>query len=216
MAQKQEYDYLFKILLIGNTFVGKSSLLQRFIDQSWNGKFDPTIGVDFVRIIKNKKIQKLKTIEVEGKKVKLQIWDTAGEERFRNITSSYYKGGHGILLMYDITNRNSFESIKNWLIEVEKHADKNIYKILIGNKIDLEKDRDITYNEGKEYAESEGMKFIETSAKDGSNIEEAFELITKEIIKSNINKNVNEIENKNNSKINLGDNIEFKPKKKCC
>ena len=216
MAQQQEYDYLFKILLIGNTFVGKSSLLQRFIDQSWNGKFDPTIGVDFVRIIKNKKIQKLKTIEVEGKKVKLQIWDTAGEERFRNITSSYYKGGHGILLMYDITNRNSFESIKNWLIEVEKHADKNIYKILIGNKIDLEKDRDITYNEGKEYAESEGMKFIETSAKDGSNIEEAFELITKEIIKSNINKNVNEIENKNNSKINLGDNIEFKPKKKCC
>ena len=118
--------------------------------------------------------------------------------------------------MYDITNRNSFESIKNWLIEVEKHADKNIYKVLIGNKIDLEKDRDITYNEGKEYAESEGMKFIETSAKDGSNIEEAFELITKEIIKSNINKNVNEIENKNNSKINLGDNIEFKPKKKCC
>ena len=216
MAQQQEYDYLFKILLIGNTFVGKSSLLQRFIDQSWNGKFDPTIGVDFVRIIKNKKIQKLKTIEVEGKKVKLQIWDTAGEERFRNITSSYYKGGHGILLMYDITNRNSFESIKNWLIEVEKHADKNIYKVLIGNKIDLEKDRDITYNEGKEYAESEGMKFIETSAKDGSNIEEAFELITKEIIKSNINKNVNEIENKNNSKINLGDNIEFKPKKKCC
>ena len=216
MAQQQEYDYLFKILLIGNTFVGKSSLLQRFIDQSWNGKFDPTIGVDFVRIIKNKKIQKLKTIEVEGKKVKLQIWDTAGEERFRNITSSYYKGGHGILLMYDITNRNSFESIKNWLIEVEKHADKNIYKILIGNKIDLEKDRDITYNEGKEYAESEGMKFIETSAKDGSNIEEAFELITKEIIKSNINKNVNEIENKNNGKINLGDNIEFKPKKKCC
>ena len=216
MAQQQEYDYLFKILLIGNTFVGKSSLLQRFIDQSWNGKFDPTIGVDFVRIIKNKKIQKLKTIEVEGKKVKLQIWDTAGEERFRNITSSYYKGGQGILLMYDITNRNSFESIKNWLIEVEKHADKNIYKILIGNKIDLEKDRDITYNEGKEYAESEGMKFIETSAKDGSNIEEAFELITKEIIKSNINKNVNEIENKNNSKINLGDNIEFKPKKKCC
>ena len=120
----QEYDYLFKLLLIGNSSVGKSSLLFRFVENVWDDSFVPTIGVDF----------KLKTLEVNGKKVKLQIWDTAGQERFKNITSSYYRGGNGVLVVYDITDRESFENLTSWLIEIEKNANKNVYKLLIGNK----------------------------------------------------------------------------------
>ena len=174
MAQQQEYDYLFKILLIGNTFVGKSSLLQRFIDQSWNGKFDPTIGVDFVRIIKNKKIQKLKTIEVEGKKVKLQIWDTAGEERFRTITTSYYKGAQAIIVVYDITDRDSFDHVKNWMADCDKFAKEGVLRILAGNKFDLNNIRKVGKDEAEELSKKYGIQYIEVSAKDNSNVEELF------------------------------------------
>ena len=127
-------------------------------------------------------------MEVNGKKVKLQIWDTAGQERFKNITASYYRGGNGVLVVYDITERESFENLNSWLIEIEKNANKNIYKLLIGNKCDLEDKRKVTYQEGKDFAESNGMKFIETSAKTASKVQEAFELLTNEIIKTNINK----------------------------
>ena len=127
-------------------------------------------------------------MEVNGKKVKLQIWDTAGQERFKNITASYYRGGNGVLVVYDITDRESFENLNSWLIEIEKNANKNVYKLLIGNKCDLEEKRKVTYQEGKDFAESNGMKFIETSAKTASKVQEAFELLTNEIIKANINK----------------------------
>ena len=136
---EQEYDYLFKLLLIGNSSVGKSSLLFRFVENVWDDSFVPTIGVDF----------KLKTLEVNGKKVKLQIWDTAGQERFKNITASYYRGGNGVLVVYDITERESFDNLTSWLIEIEKNANKNVYKLLIGNKCDLEDKRKVTYQEGK-------------------------------------------------------------------
>ena len=186
----QEYDYLFKLLLIGNSSVGKSSLLYRFVDNSWDENFVPTIGVDFVRIyINNIYIQKLKTLEINGKKVKLQIWDTAGQERFKNITASYYRGGHGVLVVYDITDRESFTNLNSWLIEIEKNANKNVFKLLIGNKSDLEPQRQVQFDEGKAFAESNGMKFIETSAKTDQKVKEAFETLTKEIIKDNLNRN---------------------------
>ena len=187
----QEYDYLFKLLLIGNSSVGKSSLLYRFVDNSWDENFVPTIGVDFVRIfyIYNLYIQKLKTLEINGKKVKLQIWDTAGQERFKNITASYYRGGHGVLVVYDITDRESFTNLNSWLIEIEKNANKNVFKLLIGNKSDLEPQRQVQFDEGKAFAESNGMKFIETSAKTDQKVKEAFETLTKEIIKDNLNIN---------------------------
>ena len=118
----------------------------------------------------------------------MQIWDTAGQERFKNITSSYYRGGNGVLVVYDITDRESFENLTSWLIEIEKNANKNVYKLLIGNKCDLEDKRKISIQEGKEFAESNGMKFIETSAKNDTKVQEAFELLTSEIIKANINK----------------------------
>ena len=132
-----------------------------------------TIGVDF----------KIKTLDLEGKSVKLQIWDTAGQERFRNIVSSYYRGAHGIMMVYDITDLESFQNLNSWLIEIEKNASKNVYKILVGNKCDMEKDRKVTFEQGKDFANQYGMKFFETSAKESTNVQEAFVAMTKEIIK---------------------------------
>ena len=222
MSNNQEYDYLFKLLLIGNSSVGKSSLLFRFVENVWDDNFVPTIGVDFVIkkiLIFNKfLLQKLKTLEVNGKKVKLQIWDTAGQERFKNITASYYRGGNGVLVVYDITDRDSFENLNSWLIEIEKNANKNVYKLLIGNKCDLEDKRKVTYQEGKDFAESNGMKFIETSTKTASKVQEAFELLTNEIIKANINKEKG-MEKKDNAKtlhLSSGAQDISSKKKGCC
>jgi Ras-related protein Rab-1A len=208
MSNNQEYDYLFKLLLIGNSSVGKSSLLVRFVDDIWEENFVPTIGVDF----------KLKTLDVNGKKVKLQIWDTAGQERFKNITASYYRGGNGVLVVYDITDRDSFTNLTSWLIEIEKNANKNVFKLLIGNKNDLESERKVTFNEGKEFADSNGMKFIETSAKTADKVYEAFELLTQEIIKNNLNKD-KVITNKGTERkieLNKGADLNKKKEKGCC
>ena len=166
-----DYDYLFKILLIGNSGVGKSSLLLRFSDDTFTGNFMPTIGVDF----------KIRTLEVDGKTIKLQIWDTAGQERFKTITSSYYKGAHGIIVVYDVTDKESFKNIDTWMNEIEKHASDNVSRILCGNKSDLDDSRTVTTDEGKELADTYNIRFIESSAKDNSNVEEAFTLMTKEI-----------------------------------
>jgi len=171
MAFQQEYDYLFKLLLIGNSSVGKSCILLRFSDNIFNDNFLPTIGVDF----------KIRTFDLQSKTIKMQIWDTAGQERFKTITSSYYRGAHGVILVYDITDRQSFKDLENWLLETEKHASEDIVKILVGNKNDLESSRVVTFNEGKNFAINNGMEFIETSAKGNINIEEAFFTIARKI-----------------------------------
>ncbi|CAK86110.1 unnamed protein product (macronuclear) [Paramecium tetraurelia] len=171
MSMQQEYDYLFKILLIGNSAVGKSSLLLRFADNVFNESFLPTIGVDF----------KIRTFDLNGKTVKLQIWDTAGQERFKTITNSYYKGAHGIILVYDVTDKQSFKDVENWLAEVEKYANENVVRVLVGNKVDLESKREVTFEEGKELADSLNIRFIETSAKNSSNVEKAFITLANEI-----------------------------------
>ena len=126
-------------------------------------------------------------MEIKGKKVKLQIWDTAGQERFKNITASYYRGGNGVLLIYDITDRESFESLNFWLIEIEKNANKNVKILLMGNNCDLKDKRKVSYQEGKDFAMKNNMLFLEASAKDNINIKEAFELLIEEIINSTIN-----------------------------
>ncbi len=128
MSTNQEYDYLFKLLLIGDSGVGKSCILLRFADDTYTESFISTIGVDF----------KIRTIEVEGKVIKLQIWDTAGQERFRTITSSYYRGAHGIIMVYDITETESFKNVSNWNNEIAKYASEGVRKLLVGNKCDLE------------------------------------------------------------------------------
>jgi small GTP-binding protein len=157
----------------------------------------------------------LKSIEVDGKKVKLQIWDTAGQERFKNIQASYYKGANGILVVYDITNRESFEHVNSWLIEIEKNGNKNVYKFLIGNKNDLEDQRVVTKEEGEEFASINGMDFFETSAKTDYQVQDAFIQLTKNIIRI-VSKEKNPEMNKS-MKLKPGNsnNIPIK-NKRCC
>ncbi|KAJ2053920.1 Ras- protein Rab-1A, partial [Coemansia sp. S155-1] len=136
-------DYLFKLLLIGDSGVGKSCLLLRFADDTYTESYISTIGVDF----------KIRTIELEGKTVKLQIWDTAGQERFRTITSSYYRGAHGIIVVYDITDNTTFGDVKQWLQEIDRYASEGVNKLLVGNKRDLEDARQVDYTAAKEFAD---------------------------------------------------------------
>ena len=131
----------------------------------------------------------------------MQIWDTAGQERFRNVISTYFRGAHGILLIYDITNRDSFNNLENWLIEIEKNASQNVLKILIGNKNDLEENKNIKTEEGQAFANRNGMQFIETSAKMNTNVNEAFEALAKLMMKLTSTKKTNV--NKNEPKISL-------------
>ena len=187
----EDYEYIFKVLLLGNSNVGKSSLFLRFVDDIWNDTFVPTIGVDF----------KIKTFDIDEKKIKMQIWDTAGQERFKNIIASYYRGAHGILLIYDVTDKDSFKNLSNWIIEIEKNANKNVLKLLIGNKTDLEDKRVITYNQGKEFADGYGLKYIETSAKKNLNVNEAFETLGRELILHSEDKKI--VRQRQNKKISV-------------
>ena len=202
----EDYEFIFKVLLLGNSNVGKSSLFLRFVDDIWNDTFVPTIGVDF----------KIKTFDIDEKKIKMQIWDTAGQERFKNIIASYYRGAHGILLIYDVTDKDSFKNLSNWLIEIEKNASKNVLKVLIGNKSDLEDKRAVTYNQGKEFADTYGLKFIETSAKKNLNVTEAFETLGRELMAASDDKRITKT--KPNKKISVAKAQDLTPEKKkgCC
>ena len=166
-----EYDYLFKLLLIGDSGVGKSCLLLRFADDTYTESYISTIGVDF----------KIRTLELDGKTVKLQIWDTAGQERFRTITSSYYRGAHGIIVVYDVTDQESFHNVKQWLNEIDRYANENVNKMLVGNKCDLTTKKVVNTDDAKAYAETVGIPFLETSAKDSTNVEQAFIMMAAEI-----------------------------------
>jgi len=170
-AANPEYDYLFKLLLIGDSGVGKSSLLLRFADNTFTESFISTIGVDF----------KIRTIDIEGTTVKLQIWDTAGQERFRTITSSYYRGAHGIIVVYDITNQETFNNVQKWLQEIDRYACENVHKLLVGNKSDLVNERKVQYDQAAEFAASLNLIFLETSAKSSTNVEDAFTKMAKAI-----------------------------------
>jgi len=174
--QSSKYDYLFKIIVIGDSGVGKSCLLLRFADDTFSDTHIATIGVDF----------KIRTVELDGKIIKLQIWDTAGQERFRNITASYYRGAHGIILCYDVTDKESFLHIKDWLKEIDKFALSDVAKLLIGNKCDLIKEKVVDLNTAKEFSDAESIPFLETSAKNSINVEEAFMTMIQNIKKSKV------------------------------
>ena len=160
----QAYDVLIKLLMIGDSGVGKSCLLLRFSDDSFTPTFITTIGIDF----------KIKTIDLNGKRVKLQIWDTAGQERFRTITTAYYRGANGILLVYDVTDENSFLNIRNWMKSIDQHAADSVKRILIGNKSDMVNEKVIETGRGQSLADEYGIKFFECSAKTDQNVTEAF------------------------------------------
>ncbi|KAK9265437.1 hypothetical protein L1049_015399 [Liquidambar formosana] len=167
----EEYDYLFKVVLIGDSGVGKSNLLSRFTRNEFCLESKSTIGVEFAT----------RTLQVEGRTVKAQIWDTAGQERYRAITSAYYRGALGALLVYDVTKPTTFENVSRWLKELRDHADSNIVIMLIGNKTDLKHLRAVATEDAQGYAEKEGLSFIETSALEATNVENAFQKILAEI-----------------------------------
>ena len=170
-----EFDYLFKILLIGDSGVGKSCLLLRFADDTFTETHISTIGVDF----------KIRTIEIGGKVIKLQIWATAGQERFKTITASYYRGAHGIIVVYDVTDRDSFNNVKQWLHEIDRYGSESVVKVLVGNKSDLTSMRQVSHDEGQEFANILGLEFLETSAKNTNNTEKAFMKLA-ELVKNSI------------------------------
>lgn len=166
-----EYDYLFKIVLIGDSGVGKSNILSRFTRNEFCLESKSTIGVEFAT----------RTLQVEGKTVKAQIWDTAGQERYRAITSAYYRGAVGALMVYDITKKQTFENVQRWLRELRDHADSNIVIMLVGNKSDLNHLRAVPESEAQEMAEKDGLTFLETSALEANNVEKAFQTILLDI-----------------------------------
>ena len=169
-----KYDHLIKLIVIGDPATGKSSLIRRFDNNSFlpNYLSIPTIGVDF----------KIKTVDVEGLRIKMQIWDTAGQERFRTIVSSYYRGAHGIVVVYDVTERQSFSKIQHWLKEIENYGTDEIIKLIVGNKCDLSDKRMVDFASAKEFADELGIPIMEASARSKINVDEIFLTIAGQIL----------------------------------
>jgi len=167
----ERYDYLYKIVLIGDSGVGKSNLLSRFTRNQFNMESKMTIGVEFAT----------RSIQTDGKTIKAQIWDTAGQEKFRAITSAYYRGAVGAIIVYDIAKHSTYTNVLTWLQELKNHADPNLVIMMVGNKSDLRHLRDVQTEEAESLAETNQLSFIETSALDTTNVETAFHNILTEI-----------------------------------
>ena len=200
-----DYEFIFKVLLLGNINVGKSALVIRFVDDIWNDNFVLINGVDF----------RLKKLEIDKKRIKMQIWDNQGQERFKTVLPHYYRGVHGILLVYDVTEKDSFNNLNFWLMEIEKNANKNVLKVLIGNKTDLEDKRVISYNQGKEFADMHGLKFVETSVKKNKNVREAFEILGREIMAANLDKTIDKQKQNKKITVSKAQDLNAQKKQKC-
>jgi len=174
MSNMEPFDHLFKILLVGDSGVGKSSLLMRFTAGQFEESSVPTIGVDF----------KLKFVTVNNKRLKLTVWDTAGQERFRTLTSSYYRGAQGIIYAYDVTRRETFESLDDiWMREVDMYSTvEDSVKMVVANKLDKESQRQVSREQGQEFARQHGCLFVETSAKTNLAVSQAFEELVLKIL----------------------------------
>ncbi|XP_050315890.1 ras-related protein Rab-35 [Anthonomus grandis grandis] len=198
----RDYDHLFKLLIIGDSGVGKSSLLLRFSDNTFTGSYITTIGVDF----------KIKTVTIDGQRVKLQIWDTAGQERFRTITSTYYRGTHGVVIVYDVTNGETFANVKRWLHEIDQNCEV-VNRVLVGNKNDTPDRKVVLTEDAQRFADTMNIQLFETSAKDNINVEEMFMVITRLVLKTKL-----EIKEQNDSKdiVNIRDTRKKTRKNKCC
>ena len=168
---EESYDILLKLVMIGDSGVGKTNILSRYINNEFSSITKATVGVEFFSTI----------IKKNNKLIKLQIWDTAGQERYKSITSAYYKGAKGAFVVYDITKMKTFKNLDKWITELKANGNEDIYIILIGNKLDLEKNREVMTNDVKRKAEELKVGYFETSALDGSNIEHAFDVIVEEM-----------------------------------
>ncbi|XP_066525625.1 ras-related protein Rab-19-like [Hoplias malabaricus] len=176
LEQDDSFDFLFKIILIGDTNVGKTCVVHSFKTGIFSERQQNTIGVDFT----------VRTLNIEGKKVKMQVWDTAGQERFRTITQSYYRSAHGAMIAYDITRKTTFDSIPHWINEVEQYGAANVLLALIGNKCDLGSERQVEFTEACSIAKERGILVaLETSAKENQNVEKAFMMMAQELMVQN-------------------------------
>ena len=208
---EESYDILLKLVMIGDSGVGKTNILSRYINNEFSSITKATVVVEFFSTI----------IKKNNKLIKLQIWDTAGQERYKSITSAYYKGAKGAFVVYDITKMKTFKNLDKWITELKANGNEDIYIILIGNKLDLEKNREVMTNDVKRKAEELKVGYFETSALDGSNIEHAFDVIVEEMSKKipvediNVKKVIN-----NNKVINIDVNKKDDKNKKgifgCC
>ncbi|GLJ28872.1 hypothetical protein SUGI_0569060 [Cryptomeria japonica] len=213
MAYKadDDYDYLFKVVLIGDSGVGKSNLLSRFTRNEFSLESKSTIGVEFAT----------RSISVDGKMIKAQIWDTAGQERYRAITSAYYRGAVGALLVYDITRHVTFENVERWLKELRDHTEHNIVVMLVGNKSDLRHLRALSTEDAQTFAEREGLYFIETSALESTNVENAFKQVLTQIYRVVSKKALDASEDSaavpsQGQSINVKDDVTATKKAGCC
>ena len=200
------YDILFKIILVGDTSVGKTNIINKYIKNEFREDFYATIGVEFSH----------KKFVVENRKIKAQIWDTAGQERYKAITRAYYKGAKGAFIVYDITRKETFDDIDKWRNELISSCNKEVTVMLIGNKCDLEDQREISKEQGEEKAKSFGFSFLETSALSGENLEKGFQMLIEEIYQKY------KVEQSKSDEINLNSGAEeikigkMNKKKKCC
>ena len=201
---KEKYDLLFKLILIGDSSVGKSNILSKYLKNEFDENSKATVGVEFGT----------KNILINGKKIKIQIWDTAGEERYRSITSAYYKGAKGAFIVYDITRKTTFDNIDKWISDLRLNGDKNICIIILGNKSDLIEQRQIQEKDGKKKAEMFKTAFLETSALNGDNIAKAFDELIEHIYQNNKSFFENDNKKEIDKGVNLNDNN--KEKSKCC
>ena len=186
-------DVEFKLMMLGDSGVGKTAILRRYCDDTFDAKWINTIGIDF----------KMKNVEIEDKKVRLQIWDTAGQERFQAMAHSFYRGAAGILLVYDITSLESFEHVEKWMTSISTHGSDDVIVTLIGNKSDITKNRNVSVVKGENLAKQFGIDFYETSAKTRENIDEAFANLSEKVFKKQIDK-LEKVSSKASSRGKLG------------
>ena len=213
MLEDENYDLIFKIVLIGDSGVGKTNILSRYINNEFSLATQSTVGVEFGS----------KIIKKNGKVIKLQIWDTAGQERYKSITSAYYKGSKGAFVVYDITRKTTYENIDKWIGELKTNGSEDVLIMLVGNKSDLEEKREVITEEVEKKAQEQKLAFCETSALNGKNVEYAFEKLINEILKKVEKEKINEAKQLSESKaitLETADRKlnekDSKKKKKCC
>ena len=208
MEEEKNYEMMFKVVLVGDSFVGKTNMMSKYLKNEFKSDSKATVGVEFGS----------KEFNIEGHSINAQIWDTAGQERYKAITSAYYKGAKGAFVVYDITRKDSFASIDKWISDLTSVADKKLTIVVIGNKCDLEDQRQVTKEEGEEKANQLQVAFLETSALSGANLDKAFEMMINEVYKKCHEEMLadDDLDIEAGQEINLSKKPENTESKKCC